>query len=400
VLDLDLGALHEPGFRPFLIRGESSGYWTVYDGGYEPVVVADAYLRRLRFGCGKALGTTRVYASNLAVFFEFCVATGRSLRGAALEFDRFVHFLAVTPIERRGRGQGQLRSPERVNHILSSVREVYREGVARGLLDGDVLCALFRAERGYRLPVGIVEDQRMTLHERPRHRLRVSKRGRPGTVSFEQFAGLMAACCTWRDRSIIALLGRAGLRRGEAVTLWMEDVHLAESSQEVGCAEPGPHLHVRRREDVDGGAAKSLDPRVVPADDLVVFCLDQYLLERAGVKEAAGCDRLLVNLGSDYRGRGMRPDRLGALFGSLSRRAGLDEVVTPHRLRHSFASELEASGAGLILIQELLGHRQITSTQVYVQPGAAALRAAVERAYSRTRAIAAAGQEGAAGVDG
>ena len=58
-------------------------------------------------------------------------------------------------------------------------------------------------------------------------------------------------------------------------------------------------------------------------------------------------------------------------------------MVTPHRLRHSFACELEASGAGLVLIQELLGHRQITSTQVYVQPGAAALRAAVERAYSR-----------------
>lgn len=110
-----------------MIRGESSAYWTVYDGAYEPVVVADVYLRRLRFGSGKALGTTRVYASNLALFFEFCVASGRSLGRAALEFDRFVHYLAVTPIERRGRGQGQLRSPERVNHILSSVREVYRE---------------------------------------------------------------------------------------------------------------------------------------------------------------------------------------------------------------------------------------------------------------------------------
>ena len=268
----------------------------------------------LRFGGGKALGTTRMYAGNLAVFFEFCVASGRSLRRAAFEFDRFVHFLAVTPIERRGRGQGQLRSPERINHILGSVRELYREAVARGLLDGEVLHALFRVERGFRLPVGVVEDQQMTLHERPRHRLRVAKRGRPQTVSFEQFAGLMAACRTWRDRSILALLGRSGLRRGEAVTLRMSDVHLAESSLEVGCSEPGPHLHVRRREDVDGGAAKSLDPRIVPADDLVVFCLDQYLLERAAVSGAAGCDRLLVNLDSAYRGRGMTPERLVRCF--------------------------------------------------------------------------------------
>ena len=62
--------------------------------------------------------------------------------------------------------------------------------------------------------------------------------------------------------------------------------------------------------------------------------------------------------------------------------------MTPHRLRHSFASELEAAGAGLVLIQELLGHRQITSSQIYVHRGAAALRAAVDRAYGRTRAIA------------
>jgi hypothetical protein len=67
-----------------------------------------------------------VYASNLAPFFEFCVASGRAPGRAALEFDRFVHYLAVTPIERRHWGQGQLRSGERVNHSVNSVREVYR----------------------------------------------------------------------------------------------------------------------------------------------------------------------------------------------------------------------------------------------------------------------------------
>ena len=397
MLDLDLAAVHQPGFRPFLVRGEVSAYWTVYDGTYEPVAVADCYLRRIRFGSGNALGTTRVYAGNLALFFEFCAESGYSLRMAALEFDRFAHFLAVTPVARRGRGHGELRSPERVNNVLGSVRELYRDAVARGVLDGDVLRALFRVEQGFKLPVGVVETQAMALHERPRHRLREAKRGRPRTVSFEQFAGLMAACRTWRDRTIVALLGRGGLRRGEAVTLRMSDVHLAETSLDVGCVEPGPHLHVRRREDLDGGAAKSLDPRIVPADDLVVSCLDRYLLERASVPEAANSDRLLINLDSAFRGRGMTPGRLGALLGSLSRRAGLEDVITPHRLRHSFASGLEASGAGLVLIQELLGHRQITSTQVYVQPGAAALRAAVERAYARTQMIAGGACEEAGG---
>jgi hypothetical protein len=66
VLDLDLGA-HAPGFRPFLVRGEASVYWAVYDGAYEPVVLADSYLRRVRFGNGMALGTRRMYAGNLAL---------------------------------------------------------------------------------------------------------------------------------------------------------------------------------------------------------------------------------------------------------------------------------------------------------------------------------------------
>ena len=206
VLDVDL-AVYQPGFRSFLVRGRTSAYWTVYDGGYEPVEVADVYLRRLRFGSGMALGTTRVYAGNLALFFEFCLATGRTLRRAAFELDRFVHYVVVTPIERRGRGQGQLRSRERVNHILVAVRELYREAVARGLLDGEVLRALFRVERGLRVPAGVVEDQELAWHARPRHQLRSARRGRPRAASLEQFGALVAACGTWRDRSILGLLG-------------------------------------------------------------------------------------------------------------------------------------------------------------------------------------------------
>jgi len=177
VLDLDLCAVHQPGFRPFLVRGESSAYWTVYDGAYEPVTVADAYLRRLRFGSGKALGTTRMYAGNLALYFEFCLASGRSPRRAALEFDRFVHYLAVTPIERRGRGAGGLRSPERVNHILGSVRELYREAVARGLLEGEVLQALFS---GHSPPRSAAADRPRAAGASARRPLRpVPEAGRP-----------------------------------------------------------------------------------------------------------------------------------------------------------------------------------------------------------------------------
>lgn len=162
-----------------MVRGDAPAYWTVYDGASEPVAVADRYLRGVRFASGMALGTTRMSAGNLALLFEFCLASGRALRRTAFELDRFMHYLLVTPIERDGRGQGLLGSAERVNHILGSVREFCRDAVAHGLLGGEVLPALFRVGSAFRLPVGVVEAHYTTVHERPRHRLRSAKRGRP-----------------------------------------------------------------------------------------------------------------------------------------------------------------------------------------------------------------------------
>ena len=74
-----------------MVRGDASAYWTVYDGAYEPVTLADAYLRRIRSVAARRSGTTRVYAGNLALFFEFCLASDRSLREAAVEFASPVH---------------------------------------------------------------------------------------------------------------------------------------------------------------------------------------------------------------------------------------------------------------------------------------------------------------------
>ena len=66
------------------------GYWSVRDGAFELVPAADAYLRYLRYGRGRALGTTEKYAGNLAVFFDWCATRGLGLTDAAARFDEFV----------------------------------------------------------------------------------------------------------------------------------------------------------------------------------------------------------------------------------------------------------------------------------------------------------------------
>lgn len=178
------------------------------------------------------------------------------------------------------------------------------------------------------------------------------------------------------------LLCRAGLRRSEAVGLRREDIHFLVDSSGLGCEFPGSHLHVVRRDNVNGAWAKSRHSRAVPADGLVVQANDQYVLERAGVSGAALSDFVLVNLFRPPVGTPMRPGAVNELFTGLCGRAGLGEAVVPHTLRHAFASNVLDAGGALDEVQQLLGHASPSSTQVYAHPAQQRLRQAVDRVPS------------------
>ena len=134
-----------------------------------------------------------------------------------------------------------------------------------------------------------------------------------------------------------------------------------------------------RRENVNGARAKSRHVRAVPLDFLVVWAADQYQVERLQCPAARDCDFLLVNLFRPPLGSPVMPEAIGDLLTALSARAGLARAVTPHPCRHAFASNLAESGALLDEIQGLLGHASPSSSQIYIHPSTASLRAAVER---------------------
>ena len=175
------------------------------------------------------------------------------------------------------------------------------------------------------------------------------------------------------------MLSRAGLRRSEAAGLRRSDLHLLPDNRVLGCDVEGAHLHVIRRDNVNGAWAKSRHARVVPVDFLVVQAIDQYQVERQQCPAARDCDFLLVNLFRGPVGSPVTPDAINELFTALSVRAGLSRAVTPHRCRHAFATSLAEAGAMLDEIQRLLGHASPTSSQIYLHPSAASLRAAVEK---------------------
>lgn len=198
----------------------------------------------------------------------------------------------------------------------------------------------------------------------------------------EQIVALLRGCRSARDRLIVLLMARAGLRRGEVCGLRRADVHLLLDSRVLGCEVERAHLHVVRRENPNGACAKSRRQRVVPLDFLVVQAFDGYEFERLAVARAGESDFVLVNLFREPVGAPMRPDAINELMTAASRRAGLDRPVRPHQLRHAFGSNVADAGGGLDEIAELLGHGSIRSSQVYLHPAPARLREAVERVPS------------------
>lgn len=378
------------GRRAFRIAlPDGRAYWTVVDDSYAKVDVADRFLFDHRFGRDRAESTSRVYAGELACFLSWCGRSGRSLEDGARDLSRFVLFLRTTPTARAGAGQGRPPGAGRINHVLAVVREFFKHAVAARAVDGEVLAALYEIADDRYLPAELREETgALRYRAQPRHRLRTSRQARPDAASQQEWEALLGAASSWRDRFLLVLLWFTGLRIGEALGLRRSDLHLMGSSTSVGCQLPDPHLHVIRRDNPNGSWAKSRHSRAVPVGRWVLGYYDRYLVERLACPAADGCDFVFVNLFHAPVGAPMTASGVRQLFGTLGRRAGLGRPVRPHMLRHSTGTELAEAGVAIDVVQQLLGHRSITSTQVYVHPSPGRMRDAVERleANSRRRA--------------
>ena len=362
-------------------------YWTVLDEDLQVVGVADEYLRHLRFGRDAAESTTKAYAHSIALFLRWCARSGRSWQAGVEQFALFMTWLArarpsvddAAGVVVAGPGAAAVRCPSRINGVLTAVRGMVVHAVATGHGPAGLVSMLYEVADDRDLPAEARgEDGRMAWRMRARHRLR-----EPETTidraSDEQIVALLRACRSTRDRLIVLLMARGGLRRGEVCGLRRSDVHLLVDSRRLGCEVARAHLHVVRREDNPNQAwAKSRRQRVVPLDFLVVQVFDVYEFERMRVADAADSDFVFVNLFRGTLGAPMRPDAIGELMAAASRRAGLDVAVRPHQLRHAYGSNIVDAGAGIDVVADLLGHAAVSSSQIYLHPDPSRLRAAVD----------------------
>ena len=382
--------------RAFLVRLPSGvRYWTVLDEDLRIVPVAGGFLWQVRFGRDGAESATRSYACSIALFLRWCARTGRSWQAGVEQLGLFMTWLAHAGPQASGAGAGSgglvlsgpggtpARGARRINVVLAAVRGMVVHAVAAGEAAGHLVPVLYEIADDRDLPgAARGEDGRMSWRMRARHRVREVEKPVERAADAD-IAAVVTACRSARDRLIVLLMARAGLRRGEVAGLRRSDVHLLGDSRPLGCDTPRAHVHVVRRGDNPNGAwAKSRRQRVAPLDFLTVQAFDTYQFERMSVPGASGSDLVFVNLFRAPVGAPMRLDAVNDLVAAASRRAGIDPVLRPHQLRHAFGSNVADAGGGIDVIASLLGHASVSSSQVYVHPDPARLREAVQRVPS------------------
>ena len=295
------------------------------------VVAIDAYADYLRVERGLAAATIRAYDTDLRLF-------GRDAPG--------VERWSTSPDPARDY-LGAMARPPRVLRPTSlrrkaaSIRAFYRFCYAEELIDTDIAARIDLPRQMQRLPDTLDAGEVEALIE---------------AADGDDVIGR-------RDRALLELLYAAGLRISEALQLDREDLAAGGFVRVIG---------------------KGDKERLVPVGDLAIEAVAAYLAERDRLEGPADeVVRARQPLFLSRRGR--RLDRMAAwrIMRSAATRAGLSERVTPHTLRHSFATHLLEGGADLRVVQELLGHASITTTQLYTHVTGERIRQVYARAHPR-----------------
>jgi integrase/recombinase XerD len=282
------------------------------DARYEALVLD--FLAHLEFERGLARNTLDAYRTDLLQYGAFLNGRGRGATDA--EHADIADFLADLAT-----GQGQPPcSPATINRKTACLRSFYRHLRREELIDADPTAALSPPTKSRKLP-------RVLTYAEVKRLLESVGEGDPIAL---------------RDRALLEVMYGCGLRASEAVGLDVNEVDLRRGFVR-------PH-------------GKGNKERIVPLGREAATAVTRYL--RSGRPELIGSrqqSRLFVN----FRGGPLTRQGLYKIIQRHAKEVGLEGRMSPHTLRHSFATHLLSGGCDLRSVQEMLGHADVATTQLY-----------------------------------
>ncbi|WP_230673058.1 site-specific tyrosine recombinase XerD [Rathayibacter sp. Leaf248] len=299
-----------------------------------PRASVEAFLRQASVERGLSAHTIAAYRRDLDLYLsrldELGIGDLAELRRS--DVGDFASWLAARP--------GRPLAASSRARILSSVRGLHRFALEEGLVVDDVAHDVVPPKLPTTLPKAITVEQMSALLE--------ASRG-------EELAQM-------RDRALVELLYATGARISEAVDLTVDDVLDADVVRLTG---------------------KGSKQRMVPLGRYAREAVDDYLVRARPELSRRGRATPALFLGV----RGGRLSRQSAwlVIRAVAEKAGLDREISPHTFRHSFATHLLAGGADVRVVQELLGHASVATTQIYTRVTADTLRDVYTTAHPRAR---------------
>ncbi len=322
------------------------------DAVTSPVDAVEGFLRALG-ARGSSENTLRSYRTGLEAYASWLSAGGHDWRQPGRPVLRA--YLASL-----SEGHGR----RTVGQRLAAMRSFYRYATREGLAPGNPLLAMATPRQPRRLPAVLTIAQ-------TEHLIDAAAAERPGESTTEP--GSLAAALSLRDVAIVETVYAAGLRIGELASLSIGSIDLRRG--EVRVVGKGR----KERVSLLGRPARAALQRYLDAARPVLAAE----APRGESSDRTGAQAVALFL--NHRGGALGARGIRWRLEQLRRAAGLPEGVSPHTLRHSFATHLLDGGADLRVVQELLGHENLATTQIYTHVSPARLRAAYTASHPRAR---------------
>jgi len=295
--------------------------------------LVQAYLDHLTVERGVSVHTASAYRRDLGRYVDFLARNGVTEPGAVTTglVQEYVVELRTGRRSADGSAEVPLAASSTARAVVA-VRSLHRFALAEGIAADDPAHTVAPPRPARRLPKALSVDQVQAMLDGP---------------GADTPVGL-------RDGALLELLYGTGARISEAVSLDVDDVTRLLDAPADAPDDLAPGLRVLGK----GGRE-----RIVPVGSYARAALDAYLVRGrpALAARAAGTPALFLNT------RGGRLSRQSAwgVLRDVAARAGIAGDVSPHTLRHSFATHLLDGGADVRVVQELLGHASVTTTQIY-----------------------------------